>query len=231
LDKEHEIVLTLTDNQLGTNKFITQSLLILVEDANDNPPRFAQPQISVTVNEHVPNTILATLYATDRDSGAFGQVVYQLLPQQDPEVKEKFSVSTVNGAAVLNLIAELDYETRNLYEVQIEARDRAGPQELNTAVATVIVKVLDVADQGPEWISLKAISRIAEDLPVFSPVLTVRAVDGDRGIRNDIRYGIVGGNSQLFYQIRHRRRQQSALRHQSTHGPHLYQGRPGPREP
>ena len=75
LDKEHEVVLTLTDNQLGTNKFITQSLLILVEDANDNPPRFAQPQISVTVNEHVPNTILATLYATDRDSGAFGQVI------------------------------------------------------------------------------------------------------------------------------------------------------------
>ena len=69
-------------------------------------------------------------------------MVYQLLPQQDPEVKEKFSVSTVNGAAVLNLIAELDYETRNLYEVQIEARDRAGPQELNTAVATVIVKVI-----------------------------------------------------------------------------------------
>ena len=51
-------------------------------------------------------------------------------------------MSTVNGAAVLNLIAELDYETRNLYEVQIEARDRAGPQELNTAVATVIVKVI-----------------------------------------------------------------------------------------
>ena len=79
LDKEHEIVLTLTDNQLGTNKFITQSLLILVEDANDNPPRFAQPQISVTVNEHVPNTILATLYATDRDSGAFGQVIIHTL--------------------------------------------------------------------------------------------------------------------------------------------------------
>ena len=29
-------------------------------------------------------------------------------------------------------------------------------------------------------------------------MLTVRAVDGDRGIRNEIRYGIVGGNANLF---------------------------------
>jgi len=29
-------------------------------------------------------------------------------------------------------------------------------------------------------------------------VLTVRAMDGDRGIRNKIKYGILNGNSQLF---------------------------------
>ena len=72
--RDHEIILTLTDGNLGVERYITQSLLILVEDANDNPPVFSPPQISVEVAEHVSNLVLATLTASDRDSGAFGQV-------------------------------------------------------------------------------------------------------------------------------------------------------------
>lgn len=72
--RDHEIILTLTDGHLGEGRYITQSLLILVEDANDNPPVFSPPQISVEVAEHVSNLVLATLSASDLDSGAFGQV-------------------------------------------------------------------------------------------------------------------------------------------------------------
>jgi len=68
-------------------------------------------------------------------------VVYRLLPNQEPEISEKFSVTTKNGAAVLNLISELNYESRNLYEVLVEARDRSSPGDVNTATATVVVKV------------------------------------------------------------------------------------------
>ena len=37
---EHQLVLTLTDNRLGDGNFMTQSLLIIVEDINDNVPVF-----------------------------------------------------------------------------------------------------------------------------------------------------------------------------------------------
>ena len=37
---EHQLVLTLTDNRLGDGNFMTQSLLIIVEDINDNIPIF-----------------------------------------------------------------------------------------------------------------------------------------------------------------------------------------------
>jgi hypothetical protein len=69
-------------------------------------------------------------------------VIYRLLPGQDRDVGEKFSLSTRDGAAVLNLVSPLDYETKRLYEVVIEARDRAGAGEVNTALTTVIVKVI-----------------------------------------------------------------------------------------
>ncbi len=69
-------------------------------------------------------------------------MIYRLLPGQDRDVGEKFSLSTRDGAAVLNLVSPLDYETKRLYEVVIEARDRAGAGEVNTALTTVIVKVI-----------------------------------------------------------------------------------------
>ena len=37
---EHSLLLTLTDGHLGEDNFITQPLLILVEDTNDNSPVF-----------------------------------------------------------------------------------------------------------------------------------------------------------------------------------------------
>ena len=40
------------------------------------------------------------------------QVVYRLVEEQDPDILDRFTVTTVNGAAVLNLVGQLDYETR-----------------------------------------------------------------------------------------------------------------------
>ena len=40
LASEHVLLVTLTDGNLGQDNFITQPLLILVEDSNDNSPVF-----------------------------------------------------------------------------------------------------------------------------------------------------------------------------------------------
>ena len=40
LAAEHVLLVTLTDGHLGQDNFITQPLLILVEDSNDNSPVF-----------------------------------------------------------------------------------------------------------------------------------------------------------------------------------------------
>ena len=77
-----QILLTLTDGKLGGGKFITQSLVILVEDVNDNAPVFLPYPSSVSVPEHYggAGTVIAEVEATDRDSGIFGQVRLILVP-------------------------------------------------------------------------------------------------------------------------------------------------------
>lgn len=71
---EYSIVLTLTDNRLGEGNYVTQSMLILVEDINDNEPIFKPYQSALEVPEDSPPGILTTLEATDLDEGAYGQV-------------------------------------------------------------------------------------------------------------------------------------------------------------
>ena len=71
---EYLIVLTLTDGHLGEGNFITQSLLLLVDDVNDNEPIFKPYQSSITVRENSPPDILTTVEATDADEGPYGQV-------------------------------------------------------------------------------------------------------------------------------------------------------------
>jgi cadherin 23 len=71
---EHQILLSLTDGHLGQDNYITHSLLILVEDTNDNIPVFTELPPSVVIQEHQHPGVIAQFRATDRDSGAFGQV-------------------------------------------------------------------------------------------------------------------------------------------------------------
>ena len=120
---EYALVLTLTDGRLGEGNFITQSLLLLVEDVNDNVPIFRPHPTSLTLREDSGPGILTTVEATDADLGAHGQVVYYL--QELDGDNDVFSISTVNGKGVIRLVGRLDYEKKYLYQLRVLAIDRA----------------------------------------------------------------------------------------------------------
>ena len=51
------------------------------------------------------------------------------------------------------------------------ARDRAADfGQVNTATAAILVRVEDVADQPPVFVSVPGVTRIAEDAPRFTQV-------------------------------------------------------------
>ena len=78
---EHQILLSVTDGHLGQDNFITQPLLVLVEDVNDNTPVFTLLPHTVVVEENQKPGAIAEFKATDQDSGAFGQVGSEILFQ------------------------------------------------------------------------------------------------------------------------------------------------------
>ncbi|XP_071547486.1 cadherin-23 isoform X4 [Panulirus ornatus] len=194
---EYTVVLTLTDNKLGEGQFITQSMLLLIEDINDNEPIFRPYESSVSVAENAPPQVLATLFATDQDEGPFGQVIYRLDADSENDV-EKFTVNTVDGKGVLRLVGDLDFERKSLYQLRVLAVDRAISGRVNTGTAALVVRVTDVEDQPPQFIQAPPVTRIPEDISVNSGVLEVKAVDGDRGVNNRITYSILEGDKGLF---------------------------------
>lgn len=201
LDREmvdsYSLVLTLTDGRLGEGQFIRHSMLIIVEDVNDNEPVFKSFRSTISIPEDAGPGVLETVEAIDSDAGPFGQVIYQL-GDADPDTSSTFSIQTTQGKGVISLVGPLDYERKGLYQLRVLAIDRANTGRRNTATAAILVKVEDVEDQPPVFISVPSVTRIPEDLPPNSAVLTVKAVDGDRGINNAITYRISKGSRGLF---------------------------------
>lgn len=193
---EYSLILTLTDNRLGDGNFITQSLLLLVEDINDNEPIFKPFQGAVEVAEKSPPGILTTVEATDRDEGAYGQVVYYL--QELDGDNDVFTITTMQGKGVIRLVRDLDYERKSLYQLRVLAVDRAHQGIVNTATAALLVKVKDIEDQPPEFIVVTPVARVSEDVPIGTKILQVKAIDGDRGVNNRIKYAIIRGGDDLF---------------------------------
>nr|CAD7405632.1 unnamed protein product [Timema cristinae] len=236
LKDEYSLVLTLTDGHLGEGNFITQSLLLLVEDVNDNEPVFKPYQPTIVVPENSPPGILTTVEATDQDEGPYGQVLYFVQELDGDDViwfvfeqvlyfvqeldgddviwfvfeqvlyflqeldgdDDLFSVSTVNGKGVIRLTGQLDYERKFIYQLRVLAVDRANNNRVNTGTAAIVVKVQDVEDQPPEFVVASPVTRVSEDAAIGTPVLQVKAVDGDRGINNRIVYSITQGSQGSF---------------------------------
>ncbi|OQR74996.1 cadherin-23-like [Tropilaelaps mercedesae] len=204
LDREvrdsYTIVLTLTDGRLGEGQFIHQTLVIIVDDINDNEPVFKAYRTSHVIPEGAPPQLIDTLEATDRDQGPFGQVIYQL-QSTDTETLSVFKLQQQGSQAQISLVGQVDYEKKFVYELRVLATDRALQGPRHTATAVVIVKVEDLEDQPPVFTQAPAVTRIPEDLPVGAPVLSVEAQDGDRGVDNRISYRIRAGNNLGLFTI------------------------------
>ena len=177
---QYEVVLSLTDGRLGLGNFITRSMLILVEDTNDNPPIFKSYPSTVSVKENSkPGTVVAILEATDADSGIFGQIKYTLASdEKDNDVFEIGSLQSVPNGVVVRLKKSLDYEIQSVYQLKVIAMDRGGfgginGEGINTAVAAVLVKVEDVEDRKPEFISVPSVTRVSEGVPKHTQVYSI----------------------------------------------------------
>ncbi|XP_035669276.1 cadherin-23-like isoform X2 [Branchiostoma floridae] len=165
----------------------TATVLVTLEDTNDNSPVFNQSKYDLSVAENSPDgTVVGTITATDLDSGEFAEIAYSL----QGSGSEKFAVNNLTGVITVAKGDELDRETIPFYFLTLLAEDGGG----RASNVQLQITLLDVNDEAPTFQRSSNKVYIQEDAAAFDEPLQVLAVDRDEGTNKVIKYSIISGN-------------------------------------
>nr|XP_015803084.2 protocadherin-19 isoform X2 [Nothobranchius furzeri] len=167
-------------------------LNIKVIDSNDNNPVFDEPVYTVNVMENSPiNTLVIDLNATDPDEGTNGEVVYSFNSYVTEKTREAFKIDPRTGIITVNGV--LDYETTQIYEIDVQAKD-LGPNSI-PAHCKVTVNVMDTND-NPPVISLLSLNtemvEVSENAQRGYVIALVRVSDKDSGANGKVQCRLQG---------------------------------------
>ncbi|NXM25613.1 CDHR1 protein, partial [Oxyruncus cristatus] len=194
-EDEIEVIVSISDG-LST---VSEKVRILVMDANDESPEFINTPYIVGVPENTPSSSsIFKIEAIDKDTGSGGSITYFL---QNIHAN-KFTIDRHSGVLRIKTGVTLDYEKSRTHFVVVVAKDGGGKlrgdNKVFSATTTVTINVEDVQDTPPMFIGTPYYGYVYEDTLAGSEVLTVVALDGDRGKPNSIHYCIVNGSEGSF---------------------------------
>ncbi|XP_040169860.1 fat-like cadherin-related tumor suppressor homolog isoform X2 [Anopheles arabiensis] len=184
-ERQDEYLLNITVYDLGKpQKSISKILPLTILDENDNVPKFEKSLASFRVTENAINgTIIFRVKATDADLGQNAKITYSLVTDT-----KDFRVDPETG--VLTVVAPLDRERQEVYELKIRATDGGGDQNTPALYSDALVRVTvdDINDNAPEFAVQDLTVRIREDVPRGTVVTVVSAIDLDSGTSSEIVY-------------------------------------------
>ncbi|KAM8910683.1 protocadherin alpha-3-like [Spinachia spinachia] len=163
-----------------------KSVIIKIEDMNDNPPEIEVASLTSAVPEDSRiGTTVALISITDLDSGLNGKIISRVA--EDSHFALTPSIQDNMFAVVTK--SHLDREQQSKYDIRIFAKD-AGEPAL-TSEKTISVFVSDVNDNSPKFSVSPYTFYIIENNAPEAPLFSVRASDGDEGDNALISYHVL----------------------------------------
>ncbi|XP_066469039.1 cadherin-related family member 2 [Tiliqua scincoides] len=140
------MTVTIVANDTGrtTDCCSCATVTIHLLDINDHRPEFNQSEYKLYVLEKCPpGTIVSSgITATDPDSGIFGEITYELLPQS---IRSIFTVNTTTGEILVVNGSQLDWGVRPIYYATLQAKDGGGLSGSTQLEITVV----DINNNAP----------------------------------------------------------------------------------
>ncbi|XP_045493580.1 protocadherin-like wing polarity protein stan [Colias croceus] len=183
LDREvqskYQLQVTATDN--GTPpRSATASVVVVVQDVNDNDPVFAPAQYDVELAEdEPPGTPVVTVTATDADED--NRLHYEIT---GGNTRGRFSITSQNGRGLITVAQPLDFKQERRYVLTVTATDSGGRSD----TAMVHINITDANNYAPVFENAPYTASVFEDAPVGTTVLVVSATDSDVGVNAQITY-------------------------------------------
>ncbi|XP_078532937.1 protocadherin Fat 4 [Lissotriton helveticus] len=193
LDREripsYNLTVCVSDGGRPQPRSSVASLVIFVNDVNDHPPVFQYEKgekdgpYRVKVAEDLAvGSYVYGVSATDDDSGLNAHLRYAIVTGN---ALGWFGIS--EGSGLVTSIAPLDRETTGEVALNISARDQGAQPKV--AYATLVVTIVDVNDQSPQFDQGTDIHvTLTENAPAGTALLTLAASDNDLGANGTVRF-------------------------------------------
>ncbi|TDG46679.1 hypothetical protein AWZ03_006859 [Drosophila navojoa] len=197
LDREeiskYNLTVVATDKGTPERKSIAH-LIINVNDVNDHEPVFEKSEYSAVLSELAPTgTFVASIAATDEDTGVNAQVYYEILTGNE---LKWFNIDTTTGLVVT--AGPLDREVQASVELSISARD-GGPNP-KFAYTQLKVTILDENDEAPHFGQQQLNVSLSEDVAPPTLVALLSATDNDQGTNGSVTFSLAPSVERLYPQ-------------------------------
>ncbi|XP_058820979.1 cadherin-related tumor suppressor [Topomyia yanbarensis] len=160
----------------------TAHLIIHVNDVNDHEPVFEKSEYSTVLSELTPpGTYVASITATDEDTGVNAQIFYDFVSGNN---NQWFKIDPSSG--LITTQAQLDREVNGNIELSISARD-GGPNP-KWAHTQLKVTILDENDEAPQFTQTRLNVTLNENAKPKTVIAILTAVDHDQGTNGSITY-------------------------------------------
>ncbi|XP_051506018.1 protocadherin Fat 1-like [Myxocyprinus asiaticus] len=185
LDREMTNMYNLTVRAVdGGNNFCEAAVVIVIDDINDNAPKFTSDPHHVSIFENTqPGTYVAQLEAFDADTGMNGKIRYSF----ENSAGGLFSIEESSG--IISLERSLDRQTKATHVLKVRATDQGSPHRLSS-LCSVVVTLLDTNDHPPAFEHRDYVSTVPEDVAIGTKLLTVFAASRDREMTSQTTYAI-----------------------------------------
>nr|XP_057940770.1 protocadherin-23 isoform X2 [Doryrhamphus excisus] len=181
--------LTVSVSDRGTPALNSSAIVrVTVTDSNDNAPVFSSTEYHARVSESSPmGASVVQVRAQDPDLGINGFLRYDIV---SGDSRGRLRLDTRSGLLVVN--SSLDYEEDSEYTLTIRACDGGeSSEDRKVAFTVVFITVLDENDNSPYFLFSTLNCSVLENLPVFTHVCSVHAVDNDLGPYGRLTYSIL----------------------------------------
>uniref|UniRef100_A0A914YF43 Cadherin n=1 Tax=Panagrolaimus superbus TaxID=310955 RepID=A0A914YF43_9BILA len=197
--QEYELLIILKDSFYP---FIVhearKTVLIIIEDVNDNPPYFTTNYTFIINEGSEIGTVIGNVVALDPDidtNELNSLIQYRIDPFSNPN--GIFMIDPLFGYIILN--KKLDYELKSLYHLTVIAMDNGNPNFSSITEITVIVT--DDDDNMPILLSKIEEIHFDEDIPIGTLIAKVEFEDKDEGVNAEAIFDIVNGNEDEWFRI------------------------------
>lgn len=181
----YELIVIVSDTPWNRSSSLTSTatVIIEIEDVNDNPPIFSrfvyhtQIMENASLHEHI-----LTVECHDIDSGINAIPVYSVTKQSH----DHFYINASTGDIFLQ--SSLDYEMNTIHQVTVSCTD--SQKSAYSSESLVVIQVLSVNEYQCTFNQSQYMFQVPEDASIGAIIGYVNATDEDKGTAGELTFEI-----------------------------------------